>query len=139
MPVRDLFGVVCLGVALSCASAYAEGPESSDIGPVSPHASDASDVDVVREVSTSEVQIKRRPAPKYPSAAKKQNLPDSVCTVRFFVNQDGVPYDVSVESGPEIFHENTLAAAKKWRFEPYVVDEEPVNVQFVVNFKFQKR
>ncbi len=139
MLVRDWFGVVCLGAALSCANAHAEDSENLDIGPATPNAADASDVDAVREISSSDVEIKRRPGPKYPSAAKKQNLPDSVCTVRFFVNQDGVPYEVRVESGPEVFHENTLAAAKKWRFEPYVVDEEPVNVQFVVNFKFQKR
>jgi protein TonB len=91
----------------------------------------------VRTFHHSEVEVKRRVQPDYPSAAESMNLGDVSCRVRVFIDETGVPYNVKIEACPKVFHDTTQQALLKWRWYPAKVDGSKVKAQFllVVNYK----
>jgi hypothetical protein len=60
----------------------------------------------VRDVSFTQVRIKKSVPPR---GAK--DLPDAVCTARFFIDEQGKPYEIRLEDCPETHHEVVLDAA----------------------------
>ena len=63
-------------------------------------------------------------APAYPAAARKRGA-KGTCVMRLYVDSDGRPYGAVVEDCPDVFVESSLAAARRWRLEPLVVDGLP--------------
>ena len=56
---------------------------------------------------------------------------ETVCDVRFFVDETGAPYDVKIEDCPEEYSDGVLETARRTLFEPLVIDGEAVKHQFV--------
>ncbi len=74
-----------------------------------------------------------RVAPVYPQQAVEQRLEGRVL-VEFTVTENGLVEDiVVVDSSDPIFHESAMAAATRFRYQPRVVDGEPVRVAGVRN------
>ncbi len=80
----------------------------------------------------TEVKPIVRVPPKMPDEAKSMDFDEVRCQLRFFLNEEGEPYDIQPETCPELFHESALEAAWQWRFEPMTVDGELVKAQFVL-------
>ncbi len=92
----------------------------------------------VNMVHWSDVKPKRRVNPKFPQAAKALNITEESCNVRFFIDEQGKPYDIKVEKCSNLFHENVLAAAWKWRFYPVKSENgTAVKSSFVLRIKFK--
>jgi outer membrane biosynthesis protein TonB len=66
----------------------------------------------------SELEVKKRLNPEYPEAARALSLGDQRCLAKVFIDEEGVPYDVQVESCPKVFFEDTKQAILKWRWYP---------------------
>ncbi len=49
--------------------------------------------------------------------------------LRVIVDKSGVPIKVSVVSGHPVLCPATIDAAKKWRYKPYLVNGNPVEVE----------
>jgi hypothetical protein len=66
----------------------------------------------------SELEKKKSVMPDYPEPARALNLGDQKCLARVFIDEEGVPYDVSVDACPKVFHDSTREALLKWRWYP---------------------
>jgi len=84
-------------------------------------------------------QSKRRAVPRYPSKASRHGI-EGLCKVRFLIDESGNQVSVDIletENCPPVFHENTLKAVRKWRFDPMVWDGKAVRATFVLTLKFK--
>ena len=89
----------------------------------------------IRNVHWCRVVPKVMIAPKYPVEAQKKGI-EGVCKVRFFIDEEGKPYDIKIEQCPEVFHEAATKAAWKWRFTPFEEDGEAVKATFLLALRF---
>ena len=89
------------------------------------------------EVDWSDVEAKKRVAPKMPDEVKGQGKLNVRCQIRFFIDERGVPYEVVLEECPEPFRDSALEAAWGWRFAPTIRDGEPVEAQFVLGITYR--
>ncbi|MDE2998710.1 MAG: energy transducer TonB [Gemmatimonadota bacterium] len=74
-------------------------------------------------------------APEYPRQAHKQKLEGTV-KVRVLVDKRGLVEKVEVVSGPEIFRNNAIAAARQFRFRPGKHEGEKRKVWMVMPIGF---
>jgi outer membrane biosynthesis protein TonB len=72
----------------------------------------------VIHVTSADVQVKRRVAPRYPEAARSLGLGEVRCVVRFSIDVRGQPAAVTVDDCPAVFHPALEEAALRWRFYP---------------------
>ena len=72
----------------------------------------------VRVFHHSELEVKKRVDPAYPDAARELNLGEQRCLVKVFIDEEGVPYDVQVDSCPKVFDAPTKEVIMKWRWYP---------------------
>ena len=86
-------------------------------------------------LSARDVPRKYQEDPVYPKAAKKLRV-EGIVVVRFTIDEQGVPIQVVLVSGHELLREETLRAAKNWRFEPVKFEGHPVQATFEVSFSF---
>ena len=80
----------------------------------------------------------RKVDPEYPERALTQKITGSV-TLEFVVNTKGEPQDVRVVSAEPAgtFDRSAIAAVKRWRYEPLVVDNVPQEVTARTTVRFQ--
>lgn len=76
-------------------------------------------------------------APEYPALALRSGASGRV-TVRFVVDAHGEPQDVQViDAEPKgVFDRASLAAVRRWRYEPWTVAGEPVAVETSLVIRF---
>jgi protein TonB len=77
----------------------------------------------------SKLKRVRSQSPEYPERALAQKISGSV-TVEFVVNTEGEPTDIRVvQAEPAgVFDRAALAAVKRWRYEPMMIDNVPQEV-----------
>jgi protein TonB len=90
------------------------------------------------QVSSAEMGklLMKRVPPEYPEKARSQWLQGTVM-LRATVSREGNVIDVSVISGDRELSKAALRAAKKWRYHPYLVGGEPVEVETTIQINFQ--
>lgn len=83
-------------------------------------------------------QVISRIRPVYPAAAKQKNI-EGVVVVKFKVTTEGTVENVSVlKAKPAGYFEKAAKdAVKKWKFQPGIVEEEPVNTWMTAMVKFR--
>lgn len=70
--------------------------------------------------------------PRYPSAAKEARVQGTV-VVHAVIGKDGRPKDLKIVSGPPQLQDSSLEAIKQWRYRPYRLGGNPVEVETIVN------
>lgn len=82
--------------------------------------------------------IVEQPQPKYPKEALRKRIEGPV-VVKVIIGTDGVVNKVELKSGDPILAEAAENVVKKWRYRPYLLHGEPVEVetQVTVNFNLQ--
>jgi protein TonB len=82
-----------------------------------------------------------KPYPLYPHKWRKLGVEDSL-VIRYRIDRNGRVIETIVLVPPEHreFADESLAAIRTWRFEPFLVDGEPVEVvhELTVNFRFER-
>jgi len=73
--------------------------------------------------------------PQYPPEAGRARLEGSVVLMAV-IGQDGSVKDVRVESGLPILAQAAIEAVKQWRYKPYLIDGEPVEVDSRITINF---
>jgi peptidyl-prolyl cis-trans isomerase A (cyclophilin A) len=76
-----------------------------------------------------------RTRPVYPIDAKKAGVSGTV-VLRALIGTDGLIKDLQVVSGPELLGQAALDAAKEWRYRPYLLNGDPVEVRTTINIIF---
>jgi periplasmic protein TonB len=73
--------------------------------------------------------------PQYPTEAGRARLEGAVVLMAV-IGKDGSVQDVRVESGLPILAQAAIDAVKQWRYKPYLVDGEPVEVDSRITINF---
>jgi len=78
-------------------------------------------------------------APEYPPDAGRARIEGTVVLLAV-IGKDGNVRDVRVESGSSVLAQAAIEAVKQWRYRPYLVNGEPVEVdsQITINFNLSK-
>ena len=73
--------------------------------------------------------------PQYPPEAGRARIEGTVVLMAV-IGTDGSVKDVRVESGLPILAQAALDAVRQWRYKPYMVDGEPVEVESRITINF---
>ena len=76
--------------------------------------------------------------PQYPPIAKQLHVEGTVI-VKAFISRDGVITRAVAETGPPLLVQAALDAVRQWRYRPYYLNHEPIEVEteITVNFVLQ--
>jgi periplasmic protein TonB len=82
----------------------------------------------------------KRVAPSYPEEAREQGLQGTV-VVRALIGKTGDVENLQLVTGDPLLAEAALKAVKKWKYKPYLLNGDPVEVdtQIQVNFTLSGR
>jgi TonB family protein len=98
--------------------------------------SDAKPLDVkLLPVSIAEGMLLRKVQPEYPPIARDARVSGTV-VIQARINKEGGIENLKVASGPPMLQQAALDAVKQWRYRPYLLDGEPVEVLTTVNVVF---
>ena len=77
--------------------------------------------------------------PEYPAIAKQLHIEGTVI-VRAFISREGVITRAEAERGHALLAQAALAAVRQWRYRPYYLNHEPIEVEteITVNFVLQR-
>ena len=73
--------------------------------------------------------------PQYPPEAGRARLEGTVLLMAV-IGKDGIVKDVRVESGLPILAQAAIDAVRQWRYKPYMIDGEPVEVDSRITINF---
>ena len=78
-------------------------------------------------------------APQYPPEAGRARIEGTVVLMAV-IGKDGVVHDVRVESGLPLLAQAAMDAVRQWRYRPYLVNGEPIEVdsQITINFTLSR-
>ena len=74
-------------------------------------------------------------APQYPPEAGRARIEGTVVLMAV-IGTDGSVKDVRIESGLPILAQAAMDAVKQWRYKPYMIDGEPVEVDSRITINF---
>ena len=77
-----------------------------------------------------------RVQPEYPSAARKAHIQGTVVLCAT-IAKDGKVRNVRAFSGPEDLIPSAIKAVEQWRYEPYLKNNEPVDVDSEIHLGFK--
>jgi len=73
--------------------------------------------------------------PQYPAEAGRARIEGTVVLLAV-IGRDGMVQDLRVESGLPILAQAAIDAVKQWRYKPYMIDGEPVEVASRITINF---
>jgi periplasmic protein TonB len=73
--------------------------------------------------------------PKYPPIAVSARASGTV-VLQATISRGGTIENLRVVSGPALLQQAALDAVKQWRYRPYLLNGEPVEVETTVNVEF---
>lgn len=74
-------------------------------------------------------------APTYPPEAGRARIEGTVVLLAV-IGKDGTVEDVRVESGLPLLAQAAIDAVKQWRYRPYVLNGEPIEVDSKITINF---
>jgi periplasmic protein TonB len=73
--------------------------------------------------------------PQYPAIAKATHV-QGVVVVQATISKTGLIENIRVISGPPLLQQAAVDAVRSWRYKPYLLNGEPVEVETTVNVVF---
>jgi TonB family protein len=81
-------------------------------------------------------KLRKRVSPDYPSMARSMNL-EGVVVLEATVNKQGSIENLKMVSGPPMLGVAAMAAVRQWRYEPFMLNDQPVSVQTSIQIEFK--
>jgi len=107
--------------------------------PVLAKASDPTPVKRIRVASrVVEANLIHDVAPQYPPEAGRARIEGTVVLMAV-IGTDGNVKDVRIESGLPMLAQAAIDAVRQWRYKPYMIDGEPVEVDSRITINFTLR
>ena len=97
------------------------------VGPAKPRA--------IRQSVVMEGNLIHKVEPQYPLIAKQLHLEGTVI-VKAIISRDGIITRAEAESGQTLLAQAALAAVRQWRYRPYYLNHEPIEVETEITVKF---
>ena len=88
-------------------------------------------------VEASQLTVLSKTQPEYPDDAFAQKVTGEV-VVQAIISPTGAVESAQIVSGPAGLLKASLDAMKSWRYRPYLVNGEPVEVRTYVKFRFER-
>ena len=125
-----------VGVIVILLTMAAESQETSrpNAGSAEPCTQNPSRVRVSRPVA--EKLLVRKVAPEYPSEALKQRIEGDV-VLRVVIDKLGIVREATYVAGNSLLKEAAIEAMKKYRFQAYMLNGEPVEMETQLNIPFR--
>ena len=122
---RLLIAAACTALALAtCASAIALRMNvSSEQSP--------GEVPKTIHVNSDSLKLISKVNPVYPIDAKKAKIQGTV-QLEALIGKDGVPMRLKVQEGPKELQQSALDAVRQWRYEPYLLNGNPTEVETTI-------
>jgi protein TonB len=131
----DTAGVVG-GIPGGIAGAISDVLSSAHNAPVPVKTFDPPPVKRIRVASRIvEANLIHDVAPQYPPEAGRARIEGTVVLLAV-IGTDGSVKDVQVENGLPILAQAAINAVKEWRYKPYMIDGEPVEVDSRITINF---
>ncbi len=86
--------------------------------------------------ATLDEYITRKVAPVYPLIAKTARV-EGMVVLDIVINKNGELADMKVISGPAMLARGALDAVRQWRFKPYIVDGNPIEIESQIAMSFR--
>jgi len=83
-------------------------------------------------------QIARQVMPSYPSGAREKHIEGTV-VLHVVIDKDGSLLEVQPTQGPQELMKAAVDAVQKWRYEPTLLNGEPVQVDTTISVVFSLR
>jgi protein TonB len=109
--------------------------DSSGTAPEELHAKIALPSKVKISAGTAAGMLIQKTEPTYPPIAKAMHISGTV-VLQATISKAGTIKDLEVVSGPAMLQQATLDAVRTWRFRPYLLNNEPVEVETTINVIF---
>jgi peptidyl-prolyl cis-trans isomerase A (cyclophilin A) len=109
------------------------GIEGSMRAPETPRGSQPNVVNISAGVAVG-LLVSKVP-PVYPIDAKRAGVQGTV-VLQATIGTDGSVKDLRVVSGPEMLQQAAVDAVKQWRYRPYLLNGQPVEVRTTINIIF---
>jgi protein TonB len=77
----------------------------------------------------------QKTAPVYPQIAKEARVSGTV-VIQATISKAGLITNLRVVNGPTMLRQPALDAVRTWRYRPYLLDGEPVEVETTVSVTF---
>jgi protein TonB len=74
--------------------------------------------------------------PDYPPVPRAAHI-GGIVVLQATISKSGTIENLHVASGPELLRQAALDAVKQWRYRPYLLNGEPVEVETTVNVEFK--
>jgi TonB family protein len=127
---RLLIAIACAAVALiTCVSAIALRVNISE-------AQAQTDQPKKIHVKSDNLKLVSQVHPIYPPEAKKARIQGAV-VLEVVISKEGVPEHIVVQSGPEELRVSALDAVRQWRYEPYLLNGDPVEVETTITVTYE--
>jgi TonB family protein len=79
-------------------------------------------------VKSDDLTGTKKVPPVYPEEAKKAGIQGSV-VLNVIISKEGVPENIKVVSGPRQLQKSAIDAVREWRYQPYLLNGDPVEVE----------
>jgi TonB family protein len=73
--------------------------------------------------------------PEYPAKARKARI-SGIVILKATISKTGEISDLHAECGPESLQEPSLKAVREWKYSPYLLRGEPIEVQTTIKVTF---
>jgi len=83
----------------------------------------------------AEANLIRDVTPEYPLEAGRKRIEGTVVLMAV-IGKDGTVHDVRVESGLPLLAQAAIDAVKQWRYKPYLLNGEPVEIDSHITINF---
>ncbi len=89
-------------------------------------------------VSGDEAQklLLHRVAPVYPDIARQRMIQGTV-VLKAIIAKDGRVVDLKPLSGPKELYDSAVGAVQQWRYKPFTLDGQPVEVETTINVNYK--
>ena len=82
-----------------------------------------------------QVMIAKKVAPEYPADAKKDHVQGAV-QLKVLIDKEGNVRDVQLINGHPALTQSAIDAVQQWKYKPYLLNGEPVEVETQVTVNF---
>ena len=117
--------------AATCASALALHIRINGVYADSQHP-DTNPASVNVSPKTMQNQIIHKVQPQYPMEAKKAAIQGKV-VLGAIIGKEGSVTNLKVDSGPKELQQSALDAVRQWKYRPYLLNGQPVEVRTKIN------
>jgi TonB family protein len=138
--IRGLRRFAAIGASLllgtaTCASALALHMQVNSVYETSQHGTMHPTKPVAVRPDIMEKQLISKVTPTYPPIAKKAHVEGTV-VLKALIGKDGSMKSLVVLSGPAMLQNSALDAVRQWKYKPYLLNGEPVEVTTKVNIVY---